>query len=91
MKPHGIYFSTELGFFAQNIFLALITPVFMGRKVKFPVPKDSREDILYFRRLLESGKYKAVIDRCYPMDQIVEAAKYVETGQKSGNVVIIVQ
>ncbi len=91
LKPRGIYFSTELGFLAQNIFLALITPVFRGRKVKFPVPKDSREDILYFRGLLESGKYKAVIDRRYPLEQIVEAAKYVETGQKSGNVVITVQ
>jgi NADPH:quinone reductase-like Zn-dependent oxidoreductase len=91
LKPKGIYFSTELGFLAQNIFLALLTPVLGGKKVLFPIPKDSKKDVQFFKEIIEAGKYKAVIDRTYRLEQIVEATKYVETGQKTGNVVISIE
>lgn len=90
LKPKGIYFSTELGYLSQNIFLALITPLLGGKKVKFPIPTDNKESILFFKKLIEKGNYKAVIDKIYPLDQIVAATKYVETGEKIGNVVITV-
>ena len=90
LKPGGVYFSTELGYLSQNIFLALLTPIFGGKKVKFPIPTDSQKDIEYFKDLIESGNYKAVIDRTYPLEEIVEATKYVELAQKIGNVVITV-
>lgn len=96
LKPDGIYCSTELGFLAQNPFFGLWTALFGslpgqgGRKVIFPIPKDSKEDAEFFKKLIEEGRYKPVIDRRYPLEQIVEAFKYVETGQKIGNVVITV-
>lgn len=54
----------------------------------FPIPKHDREMIGYLRDLIQSGDFKPVVDRAFRLDQIVEAYRYVETGQKIGNVVI---
>ena len=91
LKPGGIYLSSDFGPLAQNPILALITPLFGGKKVVFPIPRDDQEMARYFRGLLESGAFRPVIDRRYRLDQIVEAYTYVETGQKIGNVVISVE
>jgi NADPH:quinone reductase-like Zn-dependent oxidoreductase len=88
LKPDGIYISSELGPLAQNPFLALTAPLHGGKKVMFPIPKHDQLMVEYLRKLIESGEFRPVIDRTYPLDQIVEAYRYVETGQKTGNVVI---
>ena len=90
LKPDGIYFSTELGPYLQNPLLALWTRYFSRKKVMFPIPKHTKEDIEFFKKLIEAGKYKPVIDRSYPLEQIIEAYEYVEKGQKTGNVLITV-
>jgi len=91
LKSGGIYLSSELGPLSQNPILALVTPLLGGRKVMFPVPKQDQAMVRYLGKLIESGAFTPLIDRRYPLDQIVEAYRYVETGQKIGNVVIIVQ
>ncbi len=88
LKKGGIYMSTELGYMSQNPLLALITPYLGGKKVLFPIPTISKEEVVFLKDLVATGKYKPVIDRRYPLEEIVDAYKYVETGQKTGNVVI---
>ncbi|KGJ71691.1 NADPH:quinone oxidoreductase [Cryobacterium roopkundense] len=88
LKPRGIYLSSDLGFLAQNPILALTTPLFRRKRVMFPIPFDRKEDVLLLSDLMKSGKFRPVIDRTYPLDDIVAAFDYVETGTKVGNVVI---
>ena len=88
LKKNGTYISTELGKNSENIFLALLTPLLHGKKVLFPLPTIKKEDVIFLKKLVESGKYKPLIDRSYHLDKIVDAYKYVETRQKVGNVVI---
>jgi len=88
LKPGGIYISTELGPRAENPLLALIAPLHRGKRVMFPIPKHDREMIEHLKDLIESGRFKPVVDRTYPLERIVEAYRHVESGQKIGSVVI---
>lgn len=88
LTEKGIYVSTELGKNAENVFLALTTPILGGKRVLFPIPTINKQDVLFLKELVENGEYKPLIDKQYKLDQIVEAYKYVESGQKTGNVIL---
>jgi NADPH:quinone reductase-like Zn-dependent oxidoreductase len=88
LTEKGVYISTELGKNGENILLALTTPLWGGKRLLFPLPTMTKEDILFLKALLQKGTFRPVIDRAYPMDQIVEAYRYVESGQKTGNVIL---
>jgi NADPH:quinone reductase-like Zn-dependent oxidoreductase len=88
LKPGGMYLPTD-GF--GNLVWALLTPRIGGKKVVFQIPpRQTKQDVLFLKGLIEAGRYRAVIDRRYPLEDVVEATRYVETQQKTGNVVLTV-
>ena len=88
LKPGGIYISMDLGFMYHVPLVALITRFVGSRRGTLGVGRYRQEDLLLVKELVETGKYRAVIDQTYELDDVVEAARYVESGQKTGNVVL---
>jgi NADPH:quinone reductase-like Zn-dependent oxidoreductase len=88
LKPRGAYLPTD-GF--GNFAMALWTRWFGEKRVRVTIPpRYEREHLLLLKQLIEAGEYRAVIDRTYPLEDVVEATRYVETGQKTGNVVLVI-
>jgi NADPH:quinone reductase-like Zn-dependent oxidoreductase len=88
LNPGGLFLPTD-GF--ENLVLALWTPRFGDKKVVFQIPpQQTRQDVLFLKEIIEAGKFRPVIDRTYPLEDVVEATRYVETEQKTGNVVMTV-
>ena len=88
LQPNGIYLPTD-GF--ANLMWALVTSRSQGKKVLFQIPpRQTKEDVLFLKELIETGRYRPVIDRRYRLEDVIEAARYVETEQKTGNVVLTV-
>ena len=76
MNPGGVYISSDLGYLAQNMYLPFISPIikplFGKRKSAFPYPSDIGRSPRLIKSLMEQDKFKAVIDREYPFEQIVK-------------------
>jgi NADPH:quinone reductase-like Zn-dependent oxidoreductase len=87
LKPGGIYNPTDN---LRNLILAPLTSRLGGKRVVFPIPRYTKKDVLFLKELIEAGRYRAVIDRCYPLEDVIEATRYVETKRKTGNVVLTV-
>jgi NADPH:quinone reductase-like Zn-dependent oxidoreductase len=90
LRDGGVFIETDLGFMWHVPPLALLTRWIGDKRVTLPIPSYAKDDVRYAQGLLEAGAYKPVIDRVYPLEDVVEAARYVEAGQKTGNVVLAV-
>jgi len=89
LTPGGSYLATDG---LRNLSLVLWTSLTGGKRVRFSItsPMPTKKDVLFLKDLVEAGRFRPVIDRCYPLQDVVEATKYVETEQKVGNVVLTV-
>lgn len=85
LKPDGVFVETDLGFMWHAPLLALAT-----KRMRMGIARYRKEDVELLKSLIEAGEYRAVIDRMYPLADIVAATEYVETGQKTGNVVLTI-
>jgi NADPH:quinone reductase-like Zn-dependent oxidoreductase len=90
LKSTGTFMSTDVGPWGQNLPLIVWSLIAKNNRVVVPVPaRDSGHAFVEFLKArMETGQFRAVIDRSYPLDAIADAYRYVETGQKVGIVVI---
>jgi hypothetical protein len=92
LTPEGTFMATDIGPWGQYLPLIVWSSIVKNNKVLVPLPPrgSGHAFVEYLKGRMEAGQFRAVIDRRYPLDAIADAYRYVETGQKTGIVVIIV-
>lgn len=86
LKPDGYYFLAYAGL--SHIFLSLWTSLTSNKKFKIESANQNKEDLEFLGKLAEEGKIKPIIDKRYPLKQVADAHRYLESGHKKGNIVI---
>jgi len=86
LNPGGRYLATDG---LDNLVLSMWTARFGDKRVIFKLPpRYTRQDVFFLKELVESGRFHPVVDRSYPLEEVIEASRYVETEQKTGNVIL---
>jgi 2-desacetyl-2-hydroxyethyl bacteriochlorophyllide A dehydrogenase len=86
LKPNGILLFAS--FKSKALFQMLWTSRFSSKKVICAISSDTPEDLVTIKEMVEAGKIKAYVDRCYPLEEVAAAHRYLEAGQRHGNVVL---
>ena len=89
LKEKGHYFLANAGF--SHIFLGKWTSMLSSKKIVIGSSSQKQQDLLFLKELVEAGKIKSIIDRSFSLEEMPEAHRYADTGQKKGNIVIIVE
>jgi NADPH:quinone reductase-like Zn-dependent oxidoreductase len=90
LSPGGVYVTAGSARSVGRVLLLVLLTLFASRKVRLGIASYRKEDVLFVKGLVESGDYRAVLDRTYALEDVVEAHRYVDTQQKTGNVVMTV-
>ena len=89
LKRGGVYVATDLGpLMLETVAFAVATRWVGSRRLKFAGGQRTKPDIVFMKGLIEAGEFRPIVDRRYPLELVAEAHRYVETWEKTGNVVL---